>query len=135
VKGRKRHLLVDTLGLLLGCLVHPADVAERAGAKQLLNSVRELPVCSRLRLMWADSGYDGQPFETWVQQECGWQVEIVSKDPQQQGFAVLPKRWIVERTFSWLNKWRRLSKDYEQNPESSRACIQLAMIKLMLNRL
>jgi len=119
----------------MGCLVHPADVAERAGAKQLLESMKSLPVCSRLQLMWADSGYHGQPFSDWVQQECGWRVQIVNKDPKQEGFAVLPKRWIVERTFSWLNKWRRLSKDYEQNPDSSRACILLAMNKLMLNRL
>lgn len=127
-------MLVDTLGLLLGCIVHPANISERAGARLLLHDLKNQPQCQRVHLVWADSGYDGRPFTRWVRDHCGWQVHIVSK-AQRHGFAVLPKRWIVERTFAWLNKCRRLSKDYEQQPESSRAWVLLAMIRLMLNRL
>lgn len=132
--GRKRHILVDTLGLLLGVVVHPADIQEREGAYLLLAGVQAQPQCSRLQLMWADSGYRGQPFEQWVQRRCGWHVQIVRR-PDWPGFFVLPKRWVVERTFAWFGKCRRLSKDYEHNPESSRAWLLLAMIRLMLNRL
>jgi len=131
VKGRKRHILVDTLGLLMRVCVHPADIQERDGAKLLLQASPKSP----WQLMWADSGYRGEPFSQWVQENCGCRLEIVKKDPQQQGFAVLPKRWIVERTFAWLGKCRRLSKDYEQNTQSSESWIRLSMIHLMLKRL
>lgn len=131
MNGRKRHILVDTLGLLVKVCVHPANIQERDGAKMLLQG----PLPSPWRLMWADSGYCGASFAQWVQQHCGCRLEIVKKNPQQRGFAVLPRRWIVERTFAWLGKCRRLSKDYEHNSKSSEAWIRLAMIHLMLKRL
>ena len=131
MKGRKRHILVDTMGLLIRVCVHAADIQERDGAKLLLHSAPQ----SRWQLMWADSGYRGDPFAQWVQENCGCRLEVVKKDPQQQGFAVLAKRWIVERTFAWFGKCRRLSKDFEQNTQSSESWIRLSMIHLMLKRL
>jgi len=135
VKGRKRHILVDTLGLLMRVCVHPANIQERDGAKLLLQSASQSASQSPWQLMWADSGYRGEPFARWVQENCGCRLEVVKKDPEQQGFAVLPKRWIVERTFAWFGKCRRLSKDFEQNTQSSEAWIRLSMIHLMLRRL
>ena len=132
MKGRKRHILVDTLGLLMRVCVHAANIQERDGAKLLLQA---LPRPSSWQLMWADSGYGGEPFAQWVQDNCGCRLEVVRKDPEQQGFAVLPKRWIVERTFAWLGKCRRLSKDFEQDTQSSESWIRLSMIHLMLKRL
>ncbi len=89
----------------------------------------------RLKKMWADAGYSGPEFAQWVKQRHGVDLEIVSKSKQHpKGFEVLPRRWVVERTFGWWNKWRRLSKDYEQNPKSSQAWIHIVMIALMLNR-
>jgi putative transposase len=135
VTGRKRHLLVDVLGLLMGVLVHPANVAEKTGAKELLFGIRAQQGCSALQLLWADSAYNGEPFRQWVLERCGWKVEVVNKLLGQSSFVVLPKRWIIERTFAWLGKCRRLSKDYEHNPHSSRAWILWAMTNLMLRRL
>jgi putative transposase len=133
VTGRKRHLLVDSDGRLLQVLVHPANIPEREGARMLLEELRFPPM--RLKKIWADAGYSGPEFAQWVKQKHGVEVEIVSKDPQQRGFEVLPRRWVVERTFAWLGKWRRLSKDYEHNPRSSEAWIHLVMIAIMLNRI
>ncbi len=114
-----------------GLLVHPANVQDRAGAKLLLEPLSgTLP---RLERLWADGGYAGQ-LADWVAEQ-GWTLEIVAKDPAARGFQVLPKRWIVERTFAWLGKCRRLSKDYEHLVTSSAAMIRLAMIGLMVRRL
>lgn len=113
-------------------LVHPANVQERDGAKLLLQPSLQP---SSWQLMWADGGYSGPDFASWVRQHCDCQVEVVRKDPEQQGFAPLPRRWVVERTFAWLGKCRRLSKDYEQKPQHSETWIRLAMIHLMLRRL
>jgi len=133
VNGRKRHILVDTLGLLVKVLVHPANIQEREGAKLLLQTQPQaLP--QPWQLMWVDGGYSGPDFAAWVQQHCGCRVEVVRKDPEQQGFAPLPRRWVVERTFAWLGKCRRLSKDYEQKSQHSETWIRLAMIQLMLRR-
>jgi len=133
VNGRKRHLLVDSAGRLLQVLVHPANVQEREGARMLLWELRFLT--ARLQLIWADAGYSGPEFAAWVKQRHGVAVEIVSKEPgSAKGFEVLRRRWVVERTFGWWNKWRRLSKDYEQNPRSSEAWIHIVMIAIMLNR-
>ena len=134
VKGRKRHILVDVMGLLLCVLVHKADTQERAGAKQLLQRVKEKGF-ARLQLIWADGGYDGQPMRDWVFELARWLLEVVKRSDDTQGFSVLPRRWVVERTFAWLGSYRRLSKDYEQLPESSEAMIYAAMIRLMLRRL
>lgn len=132
MNGRKRHLLVDTLGLICGVVVHAASVQDRDGAKLVLKSVAgKLP---RLKRIWADGGYAGQLIE-WVKQTSGWVLEIVKRDPQAKGFEILPKRWIVERTFGWFGWYRRLSKDYEQLVENSEAMILLCMIHRMLRHL
>jgi putative transposase len=133
VTGRKRHLLVDTLGLVLTVLVTAANVEDRAGAKQLFNTL--IPsTWKRLKLIWADSNYTGSLI-TWLKATCGWTLEIIHKRPDQLGFEVLPKRWLVERTFAWLNRQRRLSKDYERSPQTSQGFIYVAMIRLMLKKL
>ena len=132
VKGRKRHLVVDTLGLIHGLAVHPADAQDRDGARLVLEPlVGALP---RMERLWADGGYAGRLVE-WVAEHTGWEREIVKRPAEATGFVVLPKRWIVERTFAWLGKCRRLSKDYEHSIASSEALIRLAMIGLMTRRL
>ena len=134
INGRKRHILVDVLGLLLEVVVTPADVQERAGAKKLLK--RALGhLFERLELIWADGGYSGQLFYNWVLENCGWLLEIVKRSDDAEGFVVLPRRWVVERTFGWLFRFRRLSKDYEVLPETSEAWIYAAMVRIMLQRL
>ncbi len=132
VKGRKRHILVDTLGLLLTAKVLTADIQDRDGARMLFTEIKErMP---RLQLVWADGGYRGKLIE-WVAVQCLWILEIVKRSDGEKVFKVLPKRWIVERTFSWLNRNRRLSKDYERKTESSEAWLYLSMSILMLKRL
>jgi putative transposase len=132
VSGRKRHLLVDTLGLLLLVVVHAASVQDRQGARLVcLRAKRRYP---RLRLIWADGGYGGR-LVPWVGRVCGWILRIVKRSDDHKGFVVLPKRWIVERTFAWLGRYRRLSKDFEALPETSEALIYVAMIHLMVRRL
>lgn len=133
--GRKRHILVDTLGLLLQVLVTGANVQDRDGAKDLLGSFYLAFLQSfRLKRIWADAGYRGE-FVSWTQQAFAWVLEIVSRDQQQTGFSVLPKRWLVERTFAWFMRNRRLARDYERLPETSEAFIYIAMIRLMTRRL
>ena len=132
--GRKRHILVDVMALLLSVLVHKADTQERARAKQLLQQVKEKRF-ECLELIWADGGCDGQPMRDWVFDLEGWLFEVIKRHDDARGFVVLPRRWVVERTFGWLGRYRRLSKDYEQLPETSEAMIYAAMIRLMLRRL
>jgi putative transposase len=133
VKGRKRHVLVDTLGLLLFVVVHPANVQDRDGAQQLLALIRaRFP---RLTLIWADGAYAGPKLNDWVQRMCHWVLSIVKRSDDVHGFQVLPRRWVVERTFGWLNRCRRLSKDFEQLPATEEAWIYLALARLMLRRL
>jgi len=132
VKGRKRHLLVDTLGLVVGAVVHAADVQDRDGAKLVFEKVRF--ACSRLETVWADGGYAGKLVD-WVENFAGWKLDIVRRSDKAEGFEVLPHRWIVERTFGWLNRYRRLSKDYETLPRTAENLIYIAMINLMLHRL
>jgi putative transposase len=134
VTGRKRHILVDVLGLLLTVVVTKASVSEREGAKILLTRALAQHF-ERLVLIWADGGYTGQDFCNWVMEHCGWLVEIVKRSDDAQGFVVLPRRWVVERTFGWLYGFRRLSKDYEVLPETSEAWIYAAMVRIMLQRL
>lgn len=135
IKGRKRHLLVDTLGLLLGVVVTSAGVQDRDGAVELL-AERFLDFW-RLMVIWADTAYSGL-FVNWVKglrPRGRLHVEIVSKLADQEGFKIHRQRWIVERTFAWLYKWRRLRCDYERNVKYSQAFIQIAAIAVMLNRL
>lgn len=134
VSGRKRHILVDTLGLILNIVVHPADVQDRDGAKLLLAKI--VGHFSRLLVIWADGGYAGQLIE-WVMQLFGGspRLEIVPKLEGLHEFTVLRWRWIVERTFGWLGRFRRLSKDYEALPGTSESWIRVAMTSLMLRRL
>jgi putative transposase len=133
VKGRKRHLLVDSLGLPLSVYVTPADVQDRAGARCLLAGLK--PLVPRLKKIWADGAYSGEELARWCEEEGGWELEVVERDRRAQGFKVLPKRWIVERTFGWLRRDRRLGKDYEQKVQTSETLIEVAMIWLMLRRL
>ena len=130
--GRKRHLVVDTLGLLLAVVVHAANVQDRDGAKLVLAQARAR--CPRLQLLWADGNYAGQLID-WVREKCGWVLEIVKRPAEAKGFQLLPRRWVVERTFAWLGRYRRLSKDYEATTASSEVWITIAMIHLMLRRL
>jgi putative transposase len=134
VMGRKRHILVDVLGLLLSVVVTKASVPEREGAKALLKRALAQHF-ERLALIWADGGYTGQDFHNWVLENCTWLVEIVKRSDDAEGFVVLPRRWVVERTFGWLYRFRRLSKDYEVLPETSEASIYAAMVRIMLQRL
>ena len=131
VKGRKRHILVDTLGNLLQVVVHAAHLQDRAGAKLLLNDMPK-KLWQRLKLIWADGGYRGKLVK-WVKQTFGVLLEIVLRSHKANGFEVLPKRWIVERTFAWLGRYRRLSKDYEQLLENSQGFIYLASIHRLLH--
>ena len=134
IKGRKRHLLVDTLGLLLGIEITAADVPERDGAQTLL--ARVLPWFSWLRLMWVDSGYRGPAFAQWVRTlRAKLEVEVVQRSDDVKGFKVLPRRWVVERTFGWLMRHRRLVRDYETTESSAAAWTYIAMIRIQLRRL
>lgn len=132
VNGRKRHLLVDTLGLLMAVVVTAASVQDRDGAKLLIS---RLPgACKKLRLIWVDGGYRGQLLD-WVAEHCRFRLQTVLRSDDQKGFVVLPRRWVVERTFAWLNHHRRLSKDYEGLTSSSEAMILIAMTRVMVRRL
>lgn len=132
IKGRKRHILVDAMGLLLMVVVHAANIQDRDGAKLVLAKVKgHFP---RLQLIWADGGYAGKLVD-WVKTVCQWALEIIKRSDGVKGFQVLPRRWVVERTFGWLGRYRRLSKDYEGLPETSEAMIYAAMIHLMVRRL
>jgi putative transposase len=162
VKGRKRHLLVDTQGLLLKAKVHSAKVMDYEGIKTLLRGAdRAFP---RLSHLWLDAGYRGEgKGADWVEKTLGWSVDLVERPkkpaPEEvlmawarewakedvrlkwekfmppKGFVVLPRRWVVERTIAWIDHNRRMSKDYERLPESAEAFIYVAMSRLMLRRL
>jgi putative transposase len=135
IYGRKRHILVDTLGLLLLVVVHSAGTQDRDGARAVLAPLANR--FSKLRKIWVDSIYNGGIAE-WVRdlrQRNRIELEIVKRPEGLKGFLVLARRWVVERTFAWLSFHRRLSKDYEYLPETSEAFIRIAMIRLMLARL
>lgn len=135
-KGRKRHIIVDTLGLLMAVVVHRADIQDRDGAKFLINRVYSHLFCfPRLKAFLADGGYSGK-LVIWVKEQfrhLQWELQVV-KRPELKKFTILPKRWIVERTFAWLGYHRRLSKDYEYSPKSAEAMVKLAMIRIMIIR-
>jgi putative transposase len=152
IRGRKRHLLVDTQGLLICVKVLAADMRDRAGGKVLLQPLAgKMP---RLQVIWADSGYAGEPFTYWVKDHLGVRLDIVNhpwtglrgvwvKEGMEvdwdqiipKGFHVLPRRWVVERTNAWITRHRRLSRDFEGTHTSSEAFIYLAMTRIMVARL
>jgi putative transposase len=145
ISGRKRHLLVDTEGLVIGVAVHEANIADRDGAKLLVEKVGDqLP---RMEKVWADRGYNGKIGE-WIKERFGWTLEIVKPPrrwvrvpadeeppPYPAGFIVLPRRWVIERTIAWIMRNRRMSRDYEFLSETTEALIYVAMTRLMLRRL
>jgi putative transposase len=125
---------VDTLGLLLAVVVHPANIQDRDGAKLVFAKAKLLGAWPRLERIWADGGYAGKLI-AWVWSFGQWVLEIVKRNDDVKGFKLLPKRWVVERTFSWLSNYRRLSKHYEYWNETGEAMIQVAMIHSMFRRL
>lgn len=133
VKGRKRHLLVDTLGLPISISVTPADTHDTVGAWRLLAGLQ--PLVPRLKKIWADGAYTSGKLARWCEGYGGWDLEIVGRDPEAQGFAVQPRRWVVERTFAWLVRNRRLRIDYERRVQTSEILIEVAFIRLLLRRL
>jgi putative transposase len=112
-------------------VVHPASLQDRDGAKLVFEKIKDN--CSRLKLIWADGAYAGQLVE-WVKNVCGWLLEIVKRNHDVKGFQLLPRRWVVERTFGWFGRYRRLSKDYEFQTDTSENMILIAMIQLMVHR-
>ncbi len=146
INGRKRHLLVDTGGLVMKATVHPADLADREGAKVLLDRVGES--FPNLRHLWADAGYRGADLRRWITEGLGLSLEIVQRrsrwvwvrndvepEPIPAGFEVIRRRWVVERTFAWICRNRRMSRDYEFLAQTTEALIYVTMIRLMLRRL
>ncbi len=123
---------MDTLGLLWGVLVHEANVSEREGAKILLEIMKDK--VKRINKILADGGYSGEKMIDWVKEICGWVFEVVTR-PEMHKFVVIPKRWIVERTFAWIYRFRRMSKDYEYLTETSENMLYLCMIRHMIRRL
>jgi putative transposase len=137
IMGRKRFILTDTQGLLLGVWICAASVSEQTGAKQLLRYLMWVPylqdLCRRIKLVWVDGGYRGTDLVGYVKRLWGWCWQVVHKE-QNQGFSVLPRRWVVERTFAWLLNARRLNRDYEYNRKNSQSMVYLAMIALLARR-
>lgn len=131
IKGKKRHIVVDTLGLILIVVIQAANIHDSVGAKEVLKTLKD-KFLSGIKKIFADGGYMGDLID-WTKFHHGFEIEIV-KRTEEHKFKILPKRWIVERTFGWLSFHRRLSKDYERLDESEIAFIQLAMIRLMLNK-
>lgn len=132
INGRKRHILVDTLGLLLVVAVTAAGVQDRDGARLLLSN---LPGgCKKLRKIWVDGGYAGQLVD-WVAERFALCLAVVLRPKERKGFVLLPRRWVVERTFGWLNHSRRLSKSYERLTRTDESWIYIAMTRIMLERL
>jgi putative transposase len=131
VNGRKRHILVDTLGLLLVAVVTAASVQDRDGARLLLGN---LPGgCKKLRKIWVDGGYAGRLVD-WVAGRFAFSLAVVLRPKEHKGFVLLPRRWVVERTFGWLNHSRRLSKSYERLTRTDESWVYIAMTRIMLNR-
>ena len=138
VKGRKRFILVDTTGLVLAIFICAANISEKAGAMKLLEYIKKKEIlrklCGKIELVWADGGYRGEELINYVKELWNWTWEVVLRTDDQKGFKLLPRRWVVERTFSWFYQSRRLSKDYEKKVKNSQAMCYIAMIKMMANR-
>jgi putative transposase len=154
LSGRKRHILVDTTGLLLRVVVHVANLQDREGVPLLLSPIKG--VFPRMKKVWVDSAYTGKGRE-WIEEQMQWEVEVVRHAPRPRGmwvwpgmeiteemlavfkrpkgFRHLPRRWVVERTFAWIGRYRRMNKDYEYLPSSSESMVQLTMIRLTVRRL
>lgn len=133
IKGRKRHIVTDTLGLMVGLLVHGADIQDRDGAPEVLKSIR--PRWPWLRHVFADGGYAGPKLKDAMSRFGEWTIEIIKRSDAAKGFEVLPRRWVVERTFAWLGRSRRLAKDWEKSIASAEAWIFVAHIRLLTQRL
>lgn len=136
LRGRKRHIGVDTLGLLLAVVVTGAGVDDAKAAPTVLAQL-DRARCPRLQVVWADGKYHNHDLNAWKagRPELGWRLEVVSRPPEAKGFVLLPKRWVVERTFAWLGRARRLSRDYERHTRSSECMIRIRGIQLLLNRM
>lgn len=133
VKGRKRHIVVDTIGVMFGLVVHAADVQDRDAAPAVLASIRR--TCPWLRHVFADGGYAGPKLRGALDKIGEWTIEIIKRSDTAQGFEVLPRRWVVERTFAWLGRCRRLAKDWEKSIASAEAWINVAHIRLTTRRI
>lgn len=133
IKGRKRHIVVDTTGLLFGLLVHAAGIQDRDGAPDVMKSIRQK--CPKLRHIFADGGYAGPKLRDALKPLGAWTVEIVKRSDSAEGFEVLPRRWVVERTFAWLGRCRRLAKDWEKTIASAVAWIEISHIRLTTRRI
>jgi transposase len=133
IKGRKRHIVTDTNGLMVGAVVHEADIQDRDGAARVLGSIRfRYPF---LRHVFADGAYQGPNLQTALDKIGDWTLEIVKRSDTAKGFVLLPRRWVVERTFGWVNRNRRLSKDFEASIESALAWLFMASVKLLARRI
>jgi len=135
INGRKRHILVDTLGLLLAVVVTTAALDDGAAAATVVGKL-DTKEFHRLKKIWGDNKYHNLSFRAWLaQHRPDWELEVKARDPEKKGFAVLAKRWVVERTFAWIGRYRRNSKDYERRTDSSEAMIRVSSLHLMLRRL
>ena len=132
VKGRKRHIVTDTLGLLVGAAIHPADVQDRDGAVLVIQDLYDL--FPWLRHLFADGAYAGQKLRDTLAKLGNWTVEIVRRSDHAAGFEIIPRRWVVERTFAWLNRNRRLAKDFEASIASAKAWLLIASVQLLVRR-
>jgi transposase len=133
IKGRKRHLLTDTIGLLVGAVVHAADIQDRDGAPLLLAAMRH--AYPWLRHVFADAAYAGEKLRQALARLGKWTIEIIKRSDAAKGFQLLPRRWVVERTIAWLNRNRRLAKDFEASIESATCWLYIASVKLLSRRL
>ncbi|WP_210422488.1 transposase [Spirosoma sp. KCTC 42546] len=138
MKGRKRFILVDTMGFLLGVRVVAASISEKAGAMLLIEKIWSQSLlkqlCGKMELVWVDSGYQGDDLYDWVATLTGWIWQVVKRSDDQKGFRILPRRWVVERSFAWLSFNRRLAKDYERLIRNSESNLYIAMLPMMLRR-
>lgn len=136
ITGRKRNIAVDTLGLLLAVTVTIASLDDAAAAPSVFQQLKPASH-PRLQVVWADSKYHNHKLQAWLkrQRSITWKLEVVRRPPGATGFVLLPKRWVVERTFSWLGRWRRMSRDYEHRADSSEAMVKVASIGRMIRRL
>lgn len=132
--GRKRHVAVDKLGLILAVVVHAAGLQDRSGARLVFGALVGRGL-ARLATIFADGGYESGPLANCARRWGGWLLQVVKRTDDLKGFVVLPKRWVVERTFAWIGRNRLASKEYEELPQTSESVVYVAMIRLMLRRL